>query len=239
MPAAITGEWRMAGKPRTIPLLTLALLACVASSAASAEARYRVEVLVFRHVDANATAEPVDALRDFHHAYRLDEQQPPEVPLPATNAGQTFANLWARLQRLQAYEPLAMAAWEQSQVDFHPPVRIHDEEIIAERLRLPGEVFWLDLAGRPLFADYVHTLYRLDGSAQLRRSRFLHIDLDLEYRVDDPQAGMDGRSPAAAAAEPYRIHHLRQSRLVKTGEVHYFDTAWLGALVRVTPIGDP
>jgi hypothetical protein len=93
-----------------------------------------------------------------------------------------------------------------------------------------------------------HSPVRLDGSEQLRRSRFLHIDVDLEYRSEaieiepgtpaGPELVTTARPDPVAGAppEPYRVHHLRQSRQVKSNEIHYFDSAYLGALVRVTPI---
>lgn len=249
MPALNAGGVAMRGQATMKTLCSLLATALsLGGSVVVADAgdRYLVEVLLFRHVDGDATAEPLSELRDFDHLFALGEATPPEIPQPTAETGQTFQNLWARLRRVSGYEPLAMASWTQSQIDYQPPVRLHDAEVIAEELRLPGPVFWTDLAGGPLLGEYIHSMYRLDGSVQLRRSRFLHIDLDLEYRVDEPaqpvsvfgEAGIVNvvEQSGDVPAPPFRVHRLRQSRQVKSNEIHYFDTAYLGALVRVTPL---
>jgi len=148
---------------------------------------YRVEVLVFRHVSSEAEPAVVEKLRGFHELPDLAQPELPEAPVAVEAVGQTFQALWRRLQRLNAYEPLAMLSFEQTQVDYHPPVRLHNDEVIAEELHFPGPVVYVDLDREDLFSEYVRPLYRLDGSVQLRRSRFLHLHFDLEYRVEDPE----------------------------------------------------
>jgi hypothetical protein len=228
---------------------------------------YRVEVLVFRHMPSEAEPAAVDKLRGFHDLLDLSEPALPEAPVALDSAGQTFQALWRRLQRLGAYQPLAMLSFEQTQIDYHPPVRLHDDEVVAEELHFPGPVVYVDLDREDLFSDFVLPLYRLDGSVQLRRSRFLHLHFDLEYRIEDPaweaweplsddtamSAGNEplrretqdtesvsedrsGERGEMHAPEPFRVHTLNQSRQVRTDTLHYFDTAFLGAIARVTAI---
>lgn len=171
------------------PLLRILpwLLALAAPAGlALAEDTYLVEVLVFRHVGPEAEALEVEEVRGFHELYQALAEGIPEVPL-ARPTGSSFRNLWNRLQRLDAYQPLTLMAFEQTRIDYHPPVRLHNDEVIAEELHLPGQIVYVDLRSDDLFAPYVLPLYRLDGSIQLRRSRFLHLHLDLEFRVDDPR----------------------------------------------------
>jgi hypothetical protein len=258
MPASTAGAQRMHGSTawKSLGWMVTACLSCaLCLPVFAAEPMYRVEVLVFRNEGSAANPVTVERLRDFATLYQLDEPQAPTVPQALTSTGQIFANLRSRLSRLGAYEPLVLVAWDQSQLEFQPAVRVHDEQVIDQRLHLPAEVFWMDLAGQPLFSANTVPLYRLDGSVRLRRSRYLHVDLDLEYRVEDPAtASVFGFSPVdmvplnapaepgsgatAPAPERFQVHHLRQSRQVKLGEVHYFDTAWLGALVRVSLVAD-
>jgi hypothetical protein len=89
--------------------------------------------------------------------------------------------------------------------------------------------------------------YRIDGTVMLRRSRFLHLDLDIELRqaVFDEQPltpasipGSENESnepelPAPAAS--FLIHHLKQSRQVKSERMEYFDSPVLGVLAWITP----
>jgi hypothetical protein len=44
-----------------------------------------------------------------------------------------------------------------------------------------------DLAAEDPLAAYRSSFYRIDGSLQLRRSRFLHLFLDLEIREKKPE----------------------------------------------------
>lgn len=256
-------------------LLTKALatgLLLMPGSALAREAglRYRVEVLVFRHTGTEPTPATVEHLRPFLQAAELQPPGPDQPPHPHTATlvdmpyrlpedGDFLKQTWSRLDRLAGYEPLLRMTWEQNQVDYHPPVRVHDAEVIVEELHFPTSLVWLDLDSDDPFAPYLAPLYRLDGTVQLRRSRFLHLDLDLEYRIDDPAwlqaaplppapglvqpeaAPPDAQAPTPEAGppEPFRVHRLRSSRQIRSNEVHYFDTAYLGVLARVTSIADP
>lgn len=170
-----------------------------ALSADTQNLRYRVEVLVFRHQDAEPSPATVDEFRAFTSSYELpvaEELSGPDpflgAPVPLSIRSNMLNNVWSRLSRLAAYEPLVWQSWEQSQSDYHPPVRIHSEESLGEVYRFTGGLGVLDLAAEDPLAPYRVSLYRLDGSVQLRRSRFLHLDIDLEYRLDD-LARLDAR----------------------------------------------
>ena len=89
--------------------------------------------------------------------------------------------------------------------------------------------------------------YRLDGTVRLRRARFLHIDLDVVYRqpMTDPAAqpvipfalaGSVTRAGEPIGPPKYEVQWLKQSRQVRTGRMEYFDSPWLGVLVRVSEI---
>jgi hypothetical protein len=268
------------------------------NSLAAADDRYRVELLVFRHTEQPATPDQTTRLRRFHQAFSLQETPQPPAPVALDKQDGSFANIWSRLDRLAEYEPLLRTTFEQTFYDYHPPVRIHDDEVMARELHLPAETVLLDLtvyedsnpdaATVDLFAAFEQPLYRLDGTIQLRRSRFLHIDLDLEYRLDGPawerefptlsrdllEPGFTwvGDSPKAVPnapestpapvvrpsgesgafiavpevnqpdatgktlPEPFMLYRLEQSRQIRSNTLQYFDSAFLGAIVRVTPI---
>ena len=156
-------------------------------------------------------------------------------------------DVWRRLRSSQAYRPLVYAAWEQNRTDYYPPMRIHDENIIDSQLRPPTHIMVADLAELDPLAAYRSTFYQLDGSVQLRRSRFLHLYLDLEYRENplatDPvlpvvdenhvQPGMDKLVDDKPTRKTFT---LKQNRQVRTGQVQYFDTPFFGALVFVSAI---
>ena len=169
---------------------------------------------------------------------------PDNLRVPAQKST-TMDDVWRRLRSSQTWQPLVYAAWEQNRVDYYPPMRIHDGQLIDTELRPPTAIIVADLTSADPLATYRSTFYRLDGSLQLRRSRFLH--LDLEFREKNPPEGVTATFPggnggvAGTANSPdmragYGVYTLNQNRQVSTGEMQYFDTPFLGALVYVTGI---
>ena len=84
--------------------------------------------------------------------------------------------------------------------------------------------------------------YRLDGTVMLRRSRFLHVDLDLQMRdgIWEPEpleiVSMDPVIYERAGPTSFLVHELVQSRQVKTERMEYFDGPMLSVLTFITAI---
>ena len=170
--------------------------------------------------------------------------------------------VWRRLRSSQGYRPLLYAAWEQNRTDYYPPMRIHDQQIIDSQLRPPTHIMIADLAAEDpppthiVITDlavedpppvYYNNFYRIDGSVQLRRSRFLHLFLDLEIREEKPETpvepdffGSGNTQTGPDNSDQDNIQHgifaLKQNRQVRTNRMQYFDTPYFGALVLVSAI---
>jgi hypothetical protein len=92
--------------------------------------------------------------------------------------------------------------------------------------------------GLPDLAQY----YRLDGTVTLRRSRFLHLDLDLQLRegIWEPEPlEMVSQDPVIferAGPTSFLVHELQQSRQVKSARMEYFDGPKLSVLAFITAI---
>jgi hypothetical protein len=93
--------------------------------------------------------------------------------------------------------------------------------------------------------------FHLDGTAQLVRTRFLHLALKVELRepVFDPLSSLPQAAPLDSAGdepesgdEPrpdsFLVQKLEQRRQVKTGRMEYFDGPVLGVLAFITDISD-
>jgi hypothetical protein len=84
--------------------------------------------------------------------------------------------------------------------------------------------------------------YRLDGTVKLRRSRFLHLDLDLQMRegIWEPEPlEVVARDPVIferAGPTLFLVHELQQSRQVKSERMEYFDGPVLSVLAFITAI---
>ena len=268
---------------RLIPLLLLLSSAALAESGA-----YRVEVIVFRNLDV--LAEPANAveLRSFSQFPDLEENKtnivgtqdgsvsdtysPPRSDLPddlhvITEKAFRMDDAWRRLRSSKGYRPLLYASWEQNRTDYYPPMRIHDQTGIDSQLRPPANIMVADLAAEDPLAAYRSTFYQIDGSIQLRRSRFLHLFLDLEYREDassiqsgpgfftgNDQDNREEQLPAESGTGffsgnsvqsesgsdnnvSHRVFSLKQNRQIRTDRMQYFDTPYFGVLVLVSPIG--
>lgn len=253
----------------------LPLLLMLASSAGLAESgAYRVEIIVFRNLLVETESIEAADLRSFSQFPDLEEIRPAES-LPANSAtgpgdvptelsevlradlpddltvvtqkSSTMDGAWRRLRSSKGYRPLVYAAWEQNRVDYYPPMRIHDQQVIDTQLRPPTTILYADLTAEDPLAAYRSTFYQLDGSVQLRRSRFLHLFLDLEYRERKQQnangAGFleDNDMPAGIETGTdipvsYGVFALKQNHQISTGRMQYFDTPYFGALVYVTNI---
>lgn len=247
----------------------LAAFIVLFAPAASAESgNYRIEVLVFRHL--NNTSAPVELAQLSSYFEFADVQEFLQPPAPVWLDVQSSAmqDNWRKLRLSAGFEPLLFAAWEQTRIDYHPPVRIHGEEVLTEARYFPyppaaqevepdePALVYTDLADPPEAdplsgappEDYFAAYFRLDGTAQLTRTRFLHLKLDLEFREamlsvpvpteTGPHGEMSSQiSPEAAIGAtpgPAMVWALRQSRQITTGEFQYFDSPYLGVIARVT-----
>jgi len=231
-------------------LCTVLMLAVTGSSAVLAESgMYRVEVLVFSHVDSTAEPLLLDEIRAFTEFPEFGETLVQEAPYKLDVMSSAMEDVWRRLRLSAGFKPLLFSTWEQTRIDYHPPLRLHDDDVIAEQLHFPYGIAIIDLQALDPFEDYLAPYYRLDGTVQLVRSRFLHLNIDLEYRQDllpRPQPVPGSRDEALALQEeqpqeilgsspgPALVHVMKQSRQVRTGEMTYFDTPYLGVLARVT-----
>ncbi|NND44920.1 MAG: hypothetical protein HKN58_06320 [Xanthomonadales bacterium] len=232
-----------------IQYLALALACSCGNPALAESGMYRVEVLVFNHIDSGAQPIEREQLRAFARFPEPGDDLVQPAPYQLDVMSSAMQDVWRRLRLSSGFRPLLFTTWEQTRIDYHPPVRLHDDEVIAEQLHFPGNIAVIDLQALDPFEEYLAPYYRLDGTMQLARSRFLHLNLDLEYRQDllpKPHELPESREAALAQREesvsevlgaspgPALIHHLRQSRQVRTGELTYFDTPYLGVLARVT-----
>ena len=200
--------------------------------------RYTVEVIIFRYAEEVGTGSEV-FLPDMPEV-AADEEPPamPDAPIPEPRAQQeplpdielvlldeaayALNETLGRLERLDAYEPLMHFGWTQSTwpEDRTKPLPLH-------------------LFGRPPAA--------LDGSLMLYLSRYLHLVVDLELQAPEAEretraaasgfdgfaAGRDYREPLAPRPIRYRI---QEDRILRNGDLRYFDHPRFGVLARVTRV---
>jgi len=232
-------------------LLPLLLLMLFSSPALAESGAYRVEIIVFRNLLDNSEPLNVEEFRSFSQFPEMEVSSSP-FDLPddfsvISQKSNRMDDVWRRLRSSKTYRPLIYAAWKQNRTDYYPPMRIHNQQEIDRQLRFPTPMLVADLSAADPLADYQSIFYQLDGTLQLRRSRFLHLFLDMEYRLTssnattqaDTQTAFFADAESAGTDENNAAHDvftLKQNRQIRTGRLQYFDTPFLSALVYVTAI---
>lgn len=188
---------------KTLARITLAALllagvpAHAQDDAAASPPRYAVEIVVFQHLDqSRSTAETPLPTKPFAADAAPAVPAGPElefVLLSPVNGGPGFArlaenelslgNAWQRLERLDAYRPLAYLSWSQL---AHP--------------QAAAQSLWLKQAGV--------TPPGLSGEVTLYKERFLHLALDLEWELPPGMA----QRPEPAVSQTARIEESRLLR---------------------------
>jgi hypothetical protein len=195
--------------------------------------------------------------------------------------GPEMQDAWRRLRLSAGFRPLQYLSWEQGSQPPFPEIRVHGEEVAfvddpyaelraaaleaelesglqpeeaAETDRTPIEdddPACEEPETDPFPEPTVH--FALDGTASLVRTRFLHLQLDMQLRepVFDTDTLAEEPAPAPLPATSpgnmetallpprptgFELHHLDQRRQVRSGRMEYFDSPVLGVLAWITPI---
>lgn len=171
----------------------------------------------------------------------------PPLFLPLETWTVPMDDAWRRLADSPRYTPVTRLAWHQTagRNAATPRVRIHDDTMLdydpfATRPSTTSNGP-ASRAANPATDDATETpeplsnpaYYRLDGHVRLYRRQYYHIAMELVWQT--PVMRMQTLS-VNAPLEPtaWGVHRLSSSRTVQTDRLEYFDSAWLGALVRVT-----
>lgn len=192
--------------PRIIPALLLIIASAIPHGALAAtdkENTYNVEVLVF------ATRLPQldgDELwtRETANAVTpgsVDE----EAPSPAAPPG-ILAAASNELAKDGRFRVLAYYSW----------IQAADAKSASKPIRLRG--------------TNIRNPDELTGTMRLYLSRYLHLDLNLDYEEKTADGGLFGGGSGMIT------YHINEQRRVKSQETHYFDHPKFGALIRLTPL---
>lgn len=197
----------------------------------------------------------------------IDETESEAEPDPVIHVeemGEAMQEAWRRLRTSAPFRPEQYLSWEQGDQEPFPVLRVHDLDTVMTEdpwaearaeLEEQGQTdsqtqVFADAAGlnalenepEPELPDPI-MYYRLDGTANLTRRRFLHLDLDLQLReaVWEEQerplvTSLETGEIETPAPSSFLVHSLKQSRQVKTGRMEYFDGPVLGVLAFITSI---
>jgi len=153
--------------------------------------------------------------------------------------------LVSRLRRNRRYRPLLHMAWRQPGLDKKSAPTIHlRTDLQSSSISGDGGVGKLsadtvpatnEAQGRFPFPENLQVFAPadspwVDGSLRLYRERYLHAEVDLLYYRPRPQA----TDTSAAVPEPQvsALFRLRESRRMRSGELHFLDHPLFGVLIK-------
>lgn len=153
------------------------------------------------------------------------------IEMTLHDAGQyTLSEIYEKLTRLDAYEPIMHAAWTQTT----PP-------------RDAAPALHLRALGDPPLG--------LDGTVRLYKGRFVHLELELSLDGDAaaapesatdrlvrrdtrPAAGNDEGAYFEPAREPVR-YRISEDRILRRDEIRYYDHPKFGVIAKLTETPEP
>jgi hypothetical protein len=173
--------------------------------------------------------EPVPEYSDTDITGHVEDEGDPvsrRIELQLLDSGKhTMSDIYRKLEQLDAYQPVMHAAWTQTT----PP----KEAAPAIHLRALGE-----------------PPPGLNGSITLYRGRYLHLVVDLALDANERDGARtatdrlisysDGRAQQADGSdrpEPFSQpvrYRILEDRIMKTGDLRYFDHPRFGVVARVT-----
>ena len=263
----------MTRRPTPLQLCALAALLLVSSLTAAAETEwFNVELIVFTRtnpaLDSEVWPENPGA-PNTQDALTLPPAQAPAtqgdpVPFePLAPADYQLDDAWQHLENASHYRPVLHLGWRQPGLGA--------EAAKAVRVQW-GMTTTPDAAGQTLDSPSAVTASgdttdatvqgidpavdapsgpTLDGTVEFTQSRYLHLAVDLVYRVpvasgyegtDAPTNGTEGEATDGSGAVPMtwlQPYRLEESRRVAAGELHYFDHPVFGVIALVTPYKPP
>lgn len=148
-----------------------------------------------------------------------------------------------KLSKSEKFYPLLHVAWRQPVLSDKDAKAVHihstmeqsqDDDIFSsdETLALPPNN---DFFTPQSNSDSALPMNVIDGTIKVTLSKYLHLEADLLYRVKAEQKnefnifGFRKEEPSLTAFK------LKDSRRMRSGEIHYFDHPLFGMLVRITP----
>jgi hypothetical protein len=216
-------------------------------------------------------------------------EEDPNAVVHIEEMSENMQEAWRRLRLSAPFRPEQFLSWEQGSTEPFPSLRVHDlvvvktddpyadlrqapeDEALEENPAVEQPQVFADAAGLNALQEETGEevalelpdptfFYRLDGSVKLIRTRFLHLELDLQLRdavYEEPDlffapgnllaprpqesspttdALADDEIPEPPEPVSFLIHPLKQSRQVKTKRMEYFDGPVIGVLAFITAI---
>jgi len=225
---------------------------------------FRIELILYKVLDSNGNGKLSQTISDYTDPILLDElleeaesnaetdtldQIDNDIKAIEIPQSEVMENAWKRLRGSRNFRPLMYTQWSELRADTiarHAPggvegtaIRIHGETILPEPFGHKPEIIPVDITLEPT--------YKLDGKISFGQGRFLHINIDFEYR--DWSAGdfnnavkqkvsveFEAAEETTAQAPVYKVYSLKKTRQIVPLKPELFDNEQFGVLVYLEAI---
>jgi len=200
-------------------LMLLSISVNAASEELNAERKhtwYSVEYIIFKINTAHEQTKEPWGKEPFslpETVISLNTVKPSNRIKPLTANQLQLHGAYNRLNRLASYSPIKHGGWLQAlnEKDTLRPIHVLKNSVDNE----------------------------LNGIITFRRGRFLHIDLDLQLSEQIKSILLQNPVSNHVEQTPTTLYRLKQTRRIKTGDLHYFDHPKFGVIVKVEKIDEP
>ena len=207
--------------------------------------RYTVEVIVFRYAQEVMSGseifprdEPEPELLPLEEDIEFVEELPEEPgnelePLPDVElvmldkADFQLGDIMGRMKRLDVYEPIMHFGWTQATWPDEQTEAIPLHRLASPPAGLDGELTLY-------LSRYLHLVVDL----QLEASDVMVINQDEVEQLGDVTVGDLLNSMEAQSAKLPAYYRIQENRILKNGELRYYDHPKFGVLAKVTRVED-
>jgi hypothetical protein len=169
----------------------------------------------------------LDEKEDFHHVLSWFNHYEEDFKL---------IKIWEKLNNQPNIVPLIHRSWRQIETPFDDPTYVKVTNILADDDSLPEESIKVEesiVVDINLMADDSITQeemilddFTLTGMVALSKGRFMHFENNLNlYRTLKDQEGNIVKN---------MIFSLDEKKQIKVDELNYFDSPWIGSIVKIT-----
>jgi len=215
---------------------------------------YDIEILLFENIKPNPTnTETWPSSLEFEvpeDSLFIGSPYPGQIPAEY-NPRFTFKPIKTSTYQLQEedkrltehdnYRVLYHRSWRQPGMDKEKAISVKIQRDIP-RLSLPVSATEDDTTTSPEIFEYNRIINErlpktnnLQGLIKITLSRYLHIQTDIQYTQYIAEDDSENSGASFAKIKP-QVYQLKQTRKMRSKELHYLDNPKLGLLVYITPV---
>ena len=164
-----------------------------------------------------------------------EEDLRPYLALPKRE--HRLAGVRRALARAAAYQPLLHVVWRQPGLGISDVRAVQlSNTLFEDRAAQPADAPAGETGETVETPQYSPPVKVFDGLVRLRKSRFLHLDVDFAYFPDTLEQPEAGAQQALSAHRPPLANYVRltESRRIKPDALNYFDHPLFGLIVQVS-----